>query len=200
MFESPPDVIPDELSADEYLRLGKWYREKNDYDKARQSLQRAINSSPGSQTAVEARNFMAQNVPVNEVPLRAIERLRDLQLSVITSPRTVVDDCRDLIAEYPTFEWPYQTLAAALLQISQVEEAIPLLEQSLAINPERIRSLASMAEAQIILMNYDKAQIYLDRIAPLVPVNDTPDEIRGTQDIQRYRDLTRSLQILVAIS
>lgn len=200
MFDSPPETIPDNLTAQEYLDLGKWYKEKRNYSRAREALQRAVDGDRGSPIAVEARRYIAQNIPAADVPAQIIERFDKIVLSTILNPRKTIDECRTLTLECPDFDWAHHALANALTRTGKVQNAIVSLEQALAINPDRIETLLSMAEAQMIVMDYTTAQKYLQKIAALlVPTSAVTAAEEQPRHRVRFEEFTRSLQILVDI-
>lgn len=198
MFDSPPEVVPENLTAQEYLYLGKWYQEKRDYDLARTALQRAIETAHESTVASEAKHYMAQNIPVCSVPKRIMERYNKLLVNIVINPRMILDECRSLTLECPDFDWAHSVLGDALLRSAKVLEAISALKQAQSLNPERITTMLSLAEAHMIVMDYESAQAYLRKIATLLPGRgDTEATAQNTRE--RFEQFSRSLEILMAI-
>ncbi|MBY0549245.1 MAG: hypothetical protein K2W95_18365 [Candidatus Obscuribacterales bacterium] len=198
MFDSPPEIIPENLAAQEYLYLGQWYKEKHDYDQARSALQRAIETAPGSTVASEAKHYMAQNIPVCSVPKRIMERYDKLLVNMVINSRIILDECRALTLECPDFDWAHCILGDALLQNAKVLEAISALKKAQALNPERITTMISLAEAHIIVMDYESAQAYVRKISTLLPGR-REAEATAQNTRERFEQVSRSLQILMAI-
>lgn len=198
MFDSPPEVVPENLTAEEYLYLGKWYEEHRNYDLARSALQRAIETAPGSAIETEAKQYMTQNIPARTVPAPIVERLAKLRADTVTAPRRAVDACRSILAEHPDFDWAHTVLGTALLRTGDIPEAISSLKQAEALNPHRLPNLLSLAEAHMIIMDYRAAQEYLSKVAALL-ANQVATETPARNHHEQFEQLGRSLQILVAI-
>lgn len=198
MFDSPPEVIPENLTAREYLYLGKWYKEKHDYDQARSALQRAIETAKESTVASEAKHYMAQNIPVCSVPKEIMERYDKLLVNLVINPRLILDECRSLTRECPDFDWAHSALGDALLRSTKVAEAISALKQAQILNPERITTMLSLAEAHMIVMDYEAAQAYLRKVATLLPDRGVTEAAEQNTRNQ-FEQFSRSLQILMAI-
>jgi tetratricopeptide (TPR) repeat protein len=200
MFFDPPEDIPDDLTAEEYLDLGKWYQAERDFDKAREALKRAVNSSPGSTVGREAHYFMAQRVPVQPVPKPVMKRYDECRILARSNGRKRVEEYRAMIDECPEFEWAHNMLGTALLEQMNVQEAIQSLQKALSLNPIREQSLLTLAEAYITIMDYDSAQKYLETLeqglAAQGPREEEPDRFSNAE---RLRTLSRCLQILMAI-
>lgn len=199
MFDSPPEIIPENLTAQEYLYLGKWYCEKQNYDLARTALQRAIETEPGSVTATESKRFAAQHIPSCSVPKEVFKRIAKLQLDAIMNPRGAVDECRSITEEYPDFDRAHTALGSVLLRAASFQEAISSLKRAETLTPERLENLLFLAEAHIIVMDYDAAQAYLNKIAALLAGRVETGTPERNNHQEQFDQLGRSLQILVAL-
>lgn len=186
MLGGPPNVIPDHLTAEEFYSLGTWYYDENDFDKARQALEKAIACDENGATAHKARNYLWRNIPKNSVPKEAILECKKLQ-GALAQPDKAAEGLEKLLKEHPSFEWPYKLMADLKLRKGDTASALELLRKSLDINSKYPPALTSMALAHAIEMEYAEARKYLNE-ALLV----TPDD-------QRLIGFRRSLEILAAL-
>ncbi len=187
MLGQPPDLVPDDLTADEYLELGIWYQESKKFAQARESLQRTIREASESNAAQRARRLLAESIPTKESDPDVIERFNDINMVALTSPGRAKKQYESLIEEHPDFEWPYRAIAEGLCRrVGDVEQAKALLEKALTINPNYVGALVTMIETQLADMQYAEARKYLDRLTEIAA--DNPDA----------RNLRRTLEILVA--
>ncbi len=187
MFGKPPEVIPEDLTANQYYELGLWYEEKQMHNLARQACQKALALKPDERLQTDCKRFLNTRVPKNEVSQDAIERLRRLE------PRLLMDqgEARKLAvkiaADYPDFEWPQRVLADIYLRDGDVEGCKAALNTALKINPDYSQAIALMARALTVEMEYDAAQECLRRA-----LADMPDNAE-------LRRLQRTLEFLVAL-
>ncbi len=187
MFGEPPDVVPDDLSAAEYLELGDWYHKSKKYDLARESLHKCISLDPNGPSARRARTFLGQNIPSKVSSSEPIQKFHNTTMLSFSSPGRAEKQWQELIDEHPDFEWPYRAIAESLIRrTGDLERAKTLLEKALEINPEYVPGLISMAEVYISDMEYDQAREYLARARELA------------NDNENVADFQRSLDILIA--
>jgi tetratricopeptide (TPR) repeat protein len=187
MLGEPPDLVPDDLTAEEYLELGIWYQESNKIAQARESLQRTIKLAGQSNAATRARRLLSENIPFKENDSEVIERFNSVGMTALSSPGRAKKQYESLIEEHPDFEWPYRALAETLCRrIGDLEKAKTLLEEALRINPNYVGALVTMAETLLSNMQYEEARKYLDRVTEM------------TEDHAEARNLRRTLEILIA--
>lgn len=184
MLGQPPDLVPDDLTADEFLELGIWYQESKKFAQARESLQHTIRLASDSEAAQRARRLLAESIPTKESDPEVIERFNDISMTAMTSPGRAKKQYESLIEAHPDFEWPYRALAEGLCRrVGDLEQAKTLLEKALAINPNYVGALVTMAETQLADMQYDEARKYLNRVTEIVADNADARNLRRTLDI-----------------
>lgn len=191
MFGKPPDVVPDGLSAEEYLQLGRWYHESQALDLARDALRRALDLDRDRDrygpVGTEARNFMAVNIPRHEIPREAVEESRKLEILSITAPGKACQIAIKLTESYPDFEWPYRRAAELKLREGDTDHALALSKSALEINPDYAPAMVTIARTHAAQMNYVDAMRCLDDAARIMP------------DSDEVTDLRRSLEILTLL-
>lgn len=187
MFGEPPDVVPDDLSAAEYLELGDWYQKSKKFELARESLKKCIALDPDGPSARRARTTLIQNIPEKVHCPDTIHKFHNISMLAMSSPGRAETQWQELIDEHPDFEWPYRSLAESVMRRNgDVERAQALLEKALEISPEYVPGLITMAETYIAEMDYDKARQCLARARQL------------SADNENVADAQRSLEILAA--
>lgn len=187
MLGQPPDVVPDDLTASQYLELGVWYQESKKFAQARESLKRTIELASDSADARRARRLLAESIPAIESDADVIDTFNSIHLTAMTSPGRARKQYESLIAEHPDFEWPYRAIAEGhCRRTGDLEKAKSLLEEALRINPDYVAALVLMAETLLADMDYEKARDYLDRVTAFAADN------------AEARNLRRTLEILVA--
>lgn len=188
MLGEPPDVVPKDLTAEEFLELGIWYRESKKIEQARQCLEKARALAPDSDISSRGRLELDEHIPRYENSSEIVDKFNQGSLTAIGSPAKAQKLYQELIDSNPEFEWPYRALAESLLrQKGDVEQARILMSQALEINPEYTAGLVTMAELELADMEYGRAGECLDRALRLVPDN------------VAARNLQRSLEILVSL-
>lgn len=184
MLGQPPDVVPDDLSAEEYLELGIWYQESKKYAQARESLHHVLKLATESPAATRARRLLAESIPVKENDPDVIERYNTIGMTAMTSPGKATKQYESLVEEHPDFEWPYRALAEGLCRrVGDVKQAKKLLEKALTINPNYVGALVTMAETQLADMEYEEARKYLNRVTEIAADNLDARNLRRTLDI-----------------
>ncbi len=187
LFGKPPEVLPDDLTAEQYYELCLWYEEKQMHALARQSCTKALTLKPAESLEADCKRFLNTRVPRNEVAQEAIDRLRRME------PRLMMDQGEarkltlKLIADYPDFEWPRRVLAEIYLRDGDIEKCKASLEAALKINPDYTQAIALLARAMVVDMEYDAAQRHLRHA-----LADMPDDAN-------LRRLQRSLEFLIAL-
>lgn len=187
-MDKPPDVIPDGLSAKEYYKLGCWYQEALQSEKAREALDRAIAEDPEGETGIEAQRFRDNRLTRHPIPELVLKKYQEASISAITKPPAAEKAFLALIEECPEFEWPFRGLAEIRLNKGDTQKALDYIEKSLAINPNNGQTLTVQTRTYIALGDYDRANASLDKATEMLPED------------QNLRDLRRSLEILIHIN
>lgn len=183
----PPEVVPDDLSAEEYLELGRWYHDSGDLDKARDALTRATNLDPDGPIGSQSSNFLSSQIPLNPLPKEALDDYRKMEMLSFSSPPQAIKLGENLMDRFPVFEWPYKRVADLKLRSGDTASAIKLLEKSLEINPSYAPAMVTLAQTLAAEMDYATARRHLEHARRIMPDN------------QEITELARSLEILESL-
>lgn len=187
LFGKPPEVIPEDLTANQYYELCLWYEEKQMHNLARKSCQMALDLKPDDHLEANCKRFLNTRVPRNEVPQEAIDRLRRMEPRLLMDQGEARKLALKIVADYPDFEWPQRVLADIHLREGDIASCKSALEVALKINPEYTQAFAMMARALTVDMEYEEAQKYLQR---------AQEDMPGDGDLRR---LQRALEFLIAL-
>jgi tetratricopeptide (TPR) repeat protein len=162
--------LPEGLSADDYLKLGKQYKQNGWISLSQDSLKRAQELAPGTQTATSAMQYLQTKVPKVRVPLevehRNIQGYQYMAKGELEKTRQVFEG---LMQEYPDFEWPYLNLATAYQKDGQLEKAKFLLRKLLSINPDHVEAWDVLARIYTAEFDLPEAQNAIARAQEVYP-------------------------------
>jgi tetratricopeptide (TPR) repeat protein len=179
----PPRDVPEGLSAEEYLKLGKRYKEAGWMEQSRDALQFAIESDPEGETGLLAQRFLRTKLPRRPVPLVAErENICGFNQMFAGDLETARKTFESLIKTYPDFEWPYGNLGSLLIRQGEFERALEILDQALEINPHYVNAWLHRARAMAILSRFEGAQECLDRAMDADPDDHTVKSIKTLID------------------
>lgn len=187
MLGDPPNVIPEGLTAEEYLELGDWYHVAKKIEEARQCWNNVLELKPDSELSNSAKDKLNENIPANKIPEEAIEEYNNAVLQNFSDPGGCKKSLLEIIEKHPDFEWPYRAVGELYIRsFGDLQEARAMLEKSLQLNPNFPIAFLTMAELCMVEMNYVEAQEYLDKLAEVQPEHEDLDRLR------------RSLETLIA--
>lgn len=135
--EAPPRDVPPDLSAEEYFKLGKKYRECGWTELAREALKFAIDLGADQEVGATALQYLRTRVPRYPVPLMAEQlniqgfNLMEVQKDYRGAKRVFLE----LIQKYPDFEWPYGNVASIYLRNGDLSPAEDHYSDAVKINP-----------------------------------------------------------------
>jgi len=162
--------LPDGLSADEYLKLGKQYKQNGWITLSQDSLARAQELAPDTATATDARRYLLTKVPKPRVTLeveqRNLEGYHFMAKRNLPKAREVFEG---LMHDYPNFEWPYLNLATAYYRDGQMEQAKFLLRKLLSINPDHAEAWDILARIYAAELDIPEAQNAVAKALELYP-------------------------------
>lgn len=163
-------TVPDGLTAEEYLKLGKQYKQNGWIGQAQDALKRAQQHSPGSRTAIDAELYLKTKVPrarVSEaIEQKNIEGYQAMSKGDLPKAREVFEG---LMEQYPDFEWPYLNLATAYYKDGQLEKSKFLLRKLLSINPDHVEAWDILARIHASEFDLTEAQEAISKALEIYP-------------------------------
>jgi len=173
-------VVPDGLTPEAYLELGKKYKQNGWIGQSQQALRRAETLSPAnSPTALASHNYLKTKVPHAEVSLEVeLQNLNGYHAMSQGNLPKCKEIFEKLMQEYPDFEWPYLNLATAYMRDMQLDEAKFLLRKLLSVNPDHVEAWSSLARIHAATFELDDAHQALAHARSLY--NDDDDSQLGT--------------------
>lgn len=158
-MELPPREVPEGLTASEYYALGIKYKSMGWTEQARDSLVMAQELEPGSEIALTANRFLKTKLPRFPVPLLAEQRnIEGFNQMALGDCDGAKETFKELIKEFPDFEWPYGNLSVLYLQDNQTKEARDLLSRALEINPDYVNGWLHLAAAKGMDLDFEGAK------------------------------------------
>lgn len=153
-------IIPEGLTAEEYLKLGKQYKQNGWIGQSQDALKRAQLLAPAnSATAEESYRYLKAKVPHAQVSLEVeAENINGYHAMAKGNLAKSKEIFGRLMKDYPDFEWPYLNLATAYTKDGQIDEAKFLLRKLLSINPEHVEAWASLARIHAATFEIAEAQ------------------------------------------
>ena len=124
----PADVVPEGLTAAQYLDLGKQYKAAGWPEQARDALTRSIKADPEG-AGKEAAIYLRAYIPRYRVPNVAVQmNVRGYNQLARGDQAGAVRTFQDCIAQFPDFEWPYGNLGSVYVEQGRIQEAKDILQ------------------------------------------------------------------------
>jgi tetratricopeptide (TPR) repeat protein len=163
-------TVPEGLTPEEYLKLGKQYKQNGWIGQAQEALERVQRLAPGSRTATDAELYLKTKVPRVHVSVaveqKNIEGYHAMSKGNLQKSREVFEGLMD---EYPEFEWPYLNLATAYYKDRQLDKAKFLLRKLLSINPDHVEAWDVLARIHAAEFDIPEAQEAISKALELYP-------------------------------
>jgi len=145
----PSYVVPEGLTAAQYLDLGKQYKAVGWPEQARGALTRSIKADPDG-VGKKAETYLRAYVPRDRVPDAAVEmNILGYNLLARGDQAGAIQAFQDCIAQFPNFEWPYGNLGSMYVKQGRTQEAKDILQKALTINPSYVNGWIHLAEARL---------------------------------------------------
>lgn len=109
---------------------------------------------------------LRRHLGLQETPACADDIARLVGAGELTNARIAANE---LSADDPRTVPALSQLAAALQEAGRPQEALPLLERALELQPKRLHVALNLARAKVQLQRYDEARPLLERIAAAAP-------------------------------
>jgi tetratricopeptide (TPR) repeat protein len=164
-----PPTIPEYLSAQQYYELGLRYRLAGWVGLARETLSRAAQLDQAGQIKAKAEKVIRTQLPRLPVPAQAEQKNIEgynLMASNVEQAKSIF---RDLMNQYPDFEWPFSNLARIYMSEGKLADANGLGKYLLSVNPDSIRALSIMLEISLAHNDYSSALGFIQRGLALYP-------------------------------
>jgi Tfp pilus assembly protein PilF len=170
----PPHKVPEGLTAKKYYELAIQYKHMGWTEQARDSLNKAIGIEPEGEYSERARRYLQTKLPRQPVAKEAEQRnIQGFNQMFGGDIKAAKQTFKELIAEYPNFEWPYSNLASIYLQEKQLQQAKELLDRALEINPYYVNAWRHLSEVYKLMGKEELVSECTTKIAEL----DTDDEL-----------------------
>lgn len=164
----PPWELPENLSADEYYKLGIDYKLAGWISQSKRALRLAIIKEPdgiGKLAAV----YLKAYLPKNEISQEAIrDNIAAVNQSVFDR-EGAKQAYLTLIETYPDFEWPYGNLGQLYAGGGSLEEAKSVLNKAIEINPDYVNGLLHLAFTYSKENNQAEVDRLLERLLAIDP-------------------------------
>lgn len=158
-IDLPPRDVPEGLTAAEYYQLGVQYKAMGWTEQARDALNLAHEMDGDGEIGRIAYRFLRTKLPRFPVPLLAEQKnIEGFNQMATGNKEAAKQTFRELIRDFPDFEWPYGNLSVLYLQENQTAEAKNLLVRALEINPDYVNGWLHMAAARSMDMDFDGAR------------------------------------------
>lgn len=176
----PSRDVPDDLTPKEYWELALRYKQVGWTEQSRDALNLAIELDPDGEWGRKAICFLRSKIPRHPVPLMA-EQLNIQGYNLMFSDEdAAIETFAALVANYPTFEWPYGNLGSLLIKKGNLLEAEKLLDIAVDINPYYINGWLHLARVYAIESRFDEADACLARVKDIDP---SDPNWQGIQDL-----------------
>jgi tetratricopeptide (TPR) repeat protein len=200
-------------SVEALLQLSRLQSEDGDAPAALESLRKARVAAPNSEAVLSAfaQMSLAANAPVPAIlALEALTRLcpsvsahhylLGVALMRAGDMPAAVDALRDAERLEPDRSLTLLALGIALNSVQKYGDAKPILERSVALDPESVDAVAALAEAEQGAGEIDAAAAHADRALSKAPNHATANLVAGliAMDRGRYADARVALERAVA--
>lgn len=136
-------------TADELFLQAVSYKRAGRIELCRTTLNKAIEKDKSGKVGPIARAFMIRQLPKQSVALEAEQRniigFNQAANGDLVAAKTTF---RNLIHDFPDFEWPYANLALICIKENRIDEAEQLLTKALTINPNYVNGWTYLARVK----------------------------------------------------
>ncbi len=180
---APPRVVPTDLTPREFYELGVQYKQLGWTEQARDALTYAIDGEPDGPWGHRSRHYLQARLPLHPVPLMAEQKnISGYNQLALGDHEGARDTFRELISQYPDFEWPYGNLGYLHLREGNLKEANRILRDALSINPNYLNGWLHLARVTALQDDFRKARECIRRAVEILP------DDRDVQNIARFID------------
>ena len=183
-MQYPSNGLPEHLSTKEYYELGLQYRLAGWVGLAREALSLVIDTDETGNYSKKASKVLKTQLPLKPVPVEAEQKNIQGYNLMLTNPKEAKELFKDLMNNYPDFEWPFSNTAKLKLQEGDIAGARGLAKYLLQVNPHLLSAIDLMIKISIIEERYDDAMSYLDKALELYPHEEEFKQLKLALKIQ----------------
>lgn len=169
-FGVPGRDLPENLTAEEYMQLGKHYKNLGWCEQARDALEKAIETAPDDQLSEQARRYLRTRIPRLPVPHHAVQAniqgFNQFSRGDLEAARKTFEK---IVREYPDFEWARGNLGTVYSQLGELERAEDVLLDVLAYNPSYLNGWLHLARLKAAKLEVFEANRHLEKALKLDP-------------------------------
>jgi tetratricopeptide (TPR) repeat protein len=182
-FGFPGRDLPEGLSAEEYLDLGRHYKGLGWCEQSRDALVRCIELADEHGLAETARRYLRTRIPKMPVPHRAVQRniegFNQLTRGDMVAAKKTFEE---ITREYPDFEWARGNLGTVYSRLGELEKAEEVLSDVLDYNPDYLNGWLHYARLKAAKLEVAEAQRYLDKAIRLDPEDESARALKQVVD------------------
>lgn len=180
----PQSGLPDNLSAKEYYELGLQYRLAGWVGVAREALSKVVEVDGDGSIAKKASKVLKTQLPKEPVPIEAEQKNIEGYNLMFSEPDKAKQVFKDLMGQYPDFEWPFSNTARLKLGEGDVAGAKSMVKYLLQVNPDLLSAIDLMVKIALYEEDFDEALKFLDRALALYPHEDEFKQLKLAIKIQ----------------
>lgn len=184
--EPPPREVPEDLGAREYWELALRYKQVGWTEQARDALIMAIEIDGDGVVGRKAQCFLRSKIPKFPVPLMAEQMNIQGYNQMFTNEKEAKKTFKELVNQYPDFEWPYGNLGSLLIKEGDLGAAEEVLKQAVVINPYYINAWLHLSRVYAIESRYSEADECLERVLAIDPADPNWPGIRELVDQLKF--------------
>ncbi len=132
----PPDTIPQDLSAEDYLDLAKRFEMFGRLSMAQRAVELVLAAAPDEETAQKARKFRRTHLPGNVISEDAEKQLTGACNLKASDPEGAKAALEQMLTDFPGFENPAILLASFYFQEKDLKNAERFTKIALTVNPD----------------------------------------------------------------
>ncbi len=163
-----PEIIREDLHPWQYYCLAKLYASQYKLKQAKICIEKLRACEPKKESEVLAARLEDTTLPKHPIPEEAVAQL---QKATRDKYKTDSKSCRELIKQYPNFEWPYFALVSefSLFDEPGLKTRKELMEKVLSINPHNVRAHIVLSDVAKRQQKLEEAHAYLSKARAFYP-------------------------------
>ncbi len=158
----PPDVIPDDLSPEEFYTLGMELQAVGRLEEARTVLTRVEESSEDEDLSARAKEFIRTQLPKNPIAKEAQDRCIAALKAMAKDQAGTKTSLINLTMEYPDFEWPFLFLGNIYMLDGNFKKAERLIKRVITQNPDLVKAKHLLISVYFVEGRYKEALAFID--------------------------------------